>query len=141
MHGTRSAGLKKLFHMSPSTVLVLVLAIQTASNCWLPALNIAVVHGLLHIVGKVRGCFILVKKQQHVDLCTLASHLQTQPSQYCRAPRHAQFNARSTNKLYIKKCKMTTHFPMIATQQICVGYVYDHIHSRCVAWQSSGLIR
>ena len=53
-------------------VLVPVLAIRMASNCWLPALNIAVAHGLLHIVGKVRGCFVLMKKQCHMDLRTLA---------------------------------------------------------------------
>ena len=30
---------------SPSTVLVPVLAIRTAGNCWLPALNVVVAHG------------------------------------------------------------------------------------------------
>ena len=49
--------------VSPSTVLVLVLAIQTTSNCYIPVLNIAVVHGLVHIVRKVCGCFVLLKKQ------------------------------------------------------------------------------
>ena len=61
--------------MSPFTVLVLVLAIRTASNCWLLALNVAVACGLLHIVGKVCGCFVPVNKV-YVDLHALASHLQ-----------------------------------------------------------------
>ena len=74
MHDTRSTGLKKLLRLRHCTGQVL--AIQMASNCWLPALNVAVAHRLLHIVGKMRGCFVLVKKQQHVDLCALASHVQ-----------------------------------------------------------------
>ena len=49
--------------MSASTVLFPVLVILMASNCWLPALNVAVVHGLLHIVGKVCSCFVVVNKQ------------------------------------------------------------------------------
>ena len=39
-------------------------------------LNVAVAHGLLHIIGKVHRCFVLVKKQWHMDLHALASHLQ-----------------------------------------------------------------
>ena len=35
---------------------------QVVCNCWLPALNVALAHGLLHIVGKVHGCFVLVKE-------------------------------------------------------------------------------
>ena len=57
MHDTRSTGPKSC-SVSPSTVLDLVLAIQMVSICW-----VAVTHGLLQIVGKVRGCFILVKEQ------------------------------------------------------------------------------
>ena len=34
------------------------------SNSWLLALNIAVAHGL-NIVGKVRGCFVIVKNEKH----------------------------------------------------------------------------
>ena len=34
-----------------------VLSIWMASNSWLPTLNTVVVDGLLHIVGKVCGCF------------------------------------------------------------------------------------
>ena len=49
--------------VSPSTVLAPVLAIQMPSNSWLLALNTVVVHGLVHIVGEVRGCFVLVKGQ------------------------------------------------------------------------------
>jgi len=47
--------------MSPSTVLVPVLAIRMASNCWVPALNIAVAHGLLHIVGRCAVVLFLWK--------------------------------------------------------------------------------
>ena len=42
-----------------SAALVPVLAIRTAIYCWLPALNLAAVHALVHIVGKGRGCFVL----------------------------------------------------------------------------------
>ena len=45
--------------VSPSTVLFQVLATQTASNCWFRALNVAVVHGLLYIVGNVCGCLVV----------------------------------------------------------------------------------
>ena len=53
MHGRRSVGTKS-FSVSPSIVSVPVLTIQTASNCWLLALNVAVGHGLLHTMRKVR---------------------------------------------------------------------------------------
>ena len=36
---------RKTCSVSPSTVLVPVLAIRTASNCWRPALNVVVAHG------------------------------------------------------------------------------------------------
>ena len=39
-----------------------MLLIQTASNCQLLALNVAVVHGWLHIMDKVHGRFVLVKE-------------------------------------------------------------------------------
>ena len=57
---SRSTGQRKLFCVSIycTGCLVPVLAIRTASNRWLPALNKAVVHGLLHNMGKVRGCFM-----------------------------------------------------------------------------------
>ena len=54
---------RKSCSMSASTVLFPVLAILMASNCWLPALNVAVAHRLLHIMGKVCSCFVVVKKQ------------------------------------------------------------------------------
>ena len=47
-----------------------MLVIWMASNYWLLALNVVIAHGLPNIVGKVRGCFIPVKKQLHMDLCT-----------------------------------------------------------------------
>ena len=57
-------------------LLVPVLAIRTTSNCWLPAMNVAVGHRLLYIVQgawSFRPC----EKQLHVDLHLLAWHLQT----------------------------------------------------------------
>ena len=61
MHMVRGPLSRKSCSVSPSTVLALVLAIRTASNCWLLALSAAEVQGLLHIVGKVHGCFVLAK--------------------------------------------------------------------------------
>ena len=40
---------RKSCSVSPSTVLVLVLAIRMASNCWLQALKVAVVHDATRI--------------------------------------------------------------------------------------------
>ena len=59
MHDTRCAGPKSCSYLH----LIPLLAIQMASNCWLLALNVGVAHWLLHIIGKVHGGFILVKKQ------------------------------------------------------------------------------
>ena len=54
----------------------LVLLIQAASNCQLLALNVAVVHGLLHIVDKVHGCFVLVKEfKSSTCICVQLSHV------------------------------------------------------------------
>ena len=44
---TRGLLARESSSVSPSTVLFQVLATQTASNCWLRALNVAVAHGLL----------------------------------------------------------------------------------------------
>ena len=62
--GTGSANRRPHIDMIP------VLAIRMAGNCWLSALNVAVVHGLLLL----RGCFVFVKKQKHVDFRALVSH-------------------------------------------------------------------
>ena len=70
IHGTRSAGLKKSLSMlsCPSV---------GHSNCWLPTLNLAVAHWLLHIVGKVRSCFTIVKNSSMWICAHLhALHLQ-----------------------------------------------------------------
>ena len=56
MHGKKFAGPKKLFH-------VFIYCTGPGVGHSNVALNIVVAHGLLHIVGKVRGCFVLVKKQ------------------------------------------------------------------------------
>ena len=60
---------KILLCVSIYCVLVPVLAIRTASNCWLLALNVGVLHGSLHIVGKLHGCFILVKTCRPAHAC------------------------------------------------------------------------
>ena len=53
----------KCCSVSPSTVLVSVPAILTASNCCMASgFERSLAHGLLDVVGKVRGCFVLVKK-------------------------------------------------------------------------------
>ena len=67
----RPAGIIR-WSMSPFAVLVLLLAIRMASNCWPPALNVA--HTLLHVVGKVHGCFILVKKYYSKWICARLLH-------------------------------------------------------------------
>ena len=56
MHGKRFAGPKKLFHVS-------IYCTGPGVGHSNVALNLVVAHGLLHIAGKVRGCFVLVKKQ------------------------------------------------------------------------------
>ena len=70
-------GPRKSCSVSSYNVLVSVLAIWIATNCWLLTLNVAVAHGLLHIVGKVCGCFVLVKqKTVACGLHTLANVAQ-----------------------------------------------------------------
>ena len=54
---------------------------RPVTYCWLLALNIAAAHGLLRIVGKVRGCFVLVKSSSTwICVCLLRTCKRSQAS-------------------------------------------------------------
>ena len=123
MHDTKSACPKKLFHVSICC---------TVPGGGFPALNVTVARELLQIIGKVCGCFVLVKitaAHEFAHSCFALAGIAKpvlQDRQACpiKCQKH-----KMKDKLYVRtqrnaKCPCT--FPKVATRQIYVRYVHQH---------------